>query len=94
VTIGDLAYQNKYPYTSGLYQTTGGGGKIVGTTPLTDSAHVAGFWIVNDAAIAPDSGLRNIGLYNYPGGGKSIKLLPNCKGKSCRPYDAAISVAK
>jgi hypothetical protein len=94
VVVGDQSYHNKYPYTSGIYQTTGAGGKIVGTTPLTGSSDVAGFWIEGSTVIAPDIGLENVSLYKYPAGGKSTKLLPGCKGTSCQPYDAAISLAK
>jgi len=94
VVVGDQSYQNKYRYTSGIYQTTGAGGKIVGTTPLTGSSDVAGFWIAGKTIIAPDIGLENIGLYKYPAGGKATKTLPGCKGQLCQPYDAAISLAK
>jgi hypothetical protein len=94
VAVGDQSYQNKYPYTSGIYETTGAGGKIVGTTPLTGSLDVAGFWIEGNTVIAPDISLENISTYKYPAGGKSTKLLPGCSGASCIPYDAAISVAK
>jgi hypothetical protein len=94
VAVGDQSYQNKYPYTSGIYKTTGTGGKIVGTTPLTGSSDVAGFWIEGTTVIAPDIGLENISSYKYPAGGKSTKVLPGCSGNSCLPYDAAISVAK
>jgi hypothetical protein len=94
VAIGDQSYQNKYPYTSGIYQTTGSGGKIVGTTPLTGSLDVAGFWLEGNTVIAPDIFLENISTYKYPAGGKPVKLLPGCTGRTCQPYDAAISRAK
>ncbi len=94
VIVGDQSFQNKYPYTSGIYQTTGGGGKIVGTTPLTGSSDVAGFWIEGSTVIAPDLGLADISLYKYPAGGKATMVLPGCKGGACQPYDAAISLAK
>lgn len=94
VVVGDQSYQNKYPYTSGIYQTTGAGGKIVGTTPLTGSSDVAGFWIAGNTVIAPDIGREDIRLYKYPAGGKPTKTLPGCKGQLCQPYDAAISLAK
>jgi hypothetical protein len=93
VVVGDQTYQNKYPYTSGIYQTTGAGGKIVGTTALTGSSDVAGFWLEGSTVIAPDLGLLDVNLYKYPAGGKSTMILPGCSGRSCQPYDAAISVA-
>ena len=94
VAVGDQSYQNKYPYTSGIYQTTGSGGKIVGTTPLTGSSDVSGFWIAGTTVIAPDIGLADIRLYKYPGGGKPTKVLPGCnRSMACAPYDAAISLA-
>jgi hypothetical protein len=94
VAVGDQSYQNKYPTTSGIYQTTGSGGKIVSTTPLTGSLDVAGFWIAGKSVIAPDIFLENINTYKYPAGGKPAKQLPGCTGRSCQPYDAAISSAK
>ena len=93
VVVGDQTYQNKYPYTTGIYQTTGAGGKIVGTTALTGSSDVAGFWIEGSTVIAPDIGLLDISLYKYPAGGKATKILPGCSGGRCQPFDAAISVA-
>ena len=38
VVVGDQSYQNKYPSTSGISQTTGDGGKIAVTTPVTGSS--------------------------------------------------------
>ncbi len=88
VAVGDQSYLNKYPYTSGVYETTGAGGKIVGSTPFTGSSDVAGFAIEGHTVIAPDIGLENISSYKYPAGGKPVKLLPGCKGTSCQAYDA------
>ena len=94
VVVGDQSYQNKYPETSGIYQTTGAGAKIVGTTPLTGSSDVAGFWIARENRHRTRLGLEDISLYKYPAGGKPTKILPGCKGQLCNPYDAAISLAK
>lgn len=94
VVVGDQSYKNKYPYTSGAYETTGAAGKIVGSTPFTGSLDVAGFAIEGNTVIAPDISLENISTYKYPAGGKPVKVLPGCKGTSCQPYDAAISRAQ
>jgi hypothetical protein len=95
VTVGDQTYQNKSPETSGIYQTTGSGGKIVGTTPLKGSSDVVGFWIQGNTVIAPDIGLLDVRFYRYPAGGKSTKVLPHCEGTpGCDAYGAAVSLAK
>jgi hypothetical protein len=96
LAVGDQDAGTKisgYTY-SAVYETTGAGGKIVGTTPLGDSLDVAGFWIAGDTLIAPNapelasqSG-GNVYFYKYPSGGKPTKNLK--KGFS-NPLGLALS---
>lgn len=96
LAVGDQDAGNTisgYTY-SAIYETTGAGGKIVGSTPLDDSLDVAGFWIAGDTVIAPNAPELasqtggNVYFYKYPGGGKPINNLK--KGFS-NPLGAAIS---
>jgi hypothetical protein len=89
--IGDQEYKGEF--TSGIYQTTGAGGKIVGSIPLTGSGEILGYWIEGNTIIGPDyenSGVNNVYFYKYPAGGKPIKTLKGFEA----PAFAAISVAQ
>ena len=69
--------------------------RSLGTTPLTGSGDVVGFWIEGNTVIGPDIGLLDVRFYKYPAGGKHTKVLPHCEGSpNCVPYGAAISLAK
>jgi hypothetical protein len=50
-----------------IYQTTGR--KIVGSTPLTGSSDVVGYFIDGGTVIAPDAGNASVEFYDYPAGG-------------------------
>ena len=82
-----------YTY-SAIYETTGAGGKIIGSTPLDESLDVAGFWIAGNTVVAPNAPELasqtggNVYFYKYPGGGKPTKNLK--KGFS-DPLGAALS---
>jgi hypothetical protein len=93
VAVGDQQY-NGILDTSGIYQTTGAGGKIVGTTPLDESGDIVDLWIYKNTVIAPgfQDGLENdVLFYKYPEGGKPTAIL---KGYGIsQPIGAAISAA-
>jgi hypothetical protein len=90
--IGDQEAGSEHD-TSVIYQTTGAGGKIVGSTPLTGSGDILGYWIEGNTVIGPDFGninANNVYFYKYPAGGKPIKTLKGFDG----PAFAAVSVAQ
>jgi hypothetical protein len=79
VAVGDQEYQGQD--ASEIYQTTGSGGKIVGTTVLGSAEDVAGFCIwKGKVAIAPDAGLNDVFFYKYPAGGAPTKTLTGFDG--------------
>jgi len=97
VAVGDQEYQrvgSPPEYDSAIYQTTGAGGKIVGTTVLTGSHDVSQFWIEGKTVIGGDTSPYYYKtpddevFYKYPAGGKPTKTLK--KGFD-RPYGVAIS---
>ncbi len=90
--VGDQEYQNQYPHTSAIYQTTGAGGKIVGVTRLKSSIDVIGFRIDGTTVIGPEGGTNLVPFYKYPAGGSPIKTLKNKAFNG--PFVAAISLAK
>jgi hypothetical protein len=85
VAVGDQEYGNSA--TSAIYQTTGAGGTIVGTTPLTGSIDVVGFSIQKSTAIGPDAAQAEVGFWNYPAGGSPTKTITGFSA----PYGTAIS---
>ncbi len=85
VAVGDQEYGNTA--ASAIYQTTGAGGTIVGTTPLTGAVDVVGFSIQKGAAIGPDATLADVGLYKYPAGGSPTNTLTGFTA----PYGSAVS---
>lgn len=96
LAVGDQDAGNTisgYTY-SAIYETTGAGGKIIGSTPLDESLDVAGFWIAGNTVVAPNAPELasqtggNVYFYKYPGGGKPTKNLK--KGFS-DPLGAALS---
>ncbi|MGC1379512.1 MAG: hypothetical protein WA814_00660 [Candidatus Baltobacteraceae bacterium] len=97
VAVGDQEYQlvgSPREYDSAIYQTTGAGGKIVGTTVLAGSHDVVGFWIAGNVVIGGDrspygySVPDDVEFYKYPAGGKPTKTLN--KGFD-QPFGVAIS---
>jgi|HubBroStandDraft_6_1064221.scaffolds.fasta_scaffold34783_6 hypothetical protein len=50
-----------------IYQTRGA--KIVGSTPLTSSSDVVGYFIDGGTVVCPDAGNASVEFYNYPAGG-------------------------
>ncbi|HEX3368702.1 MAG TPA: hypothetical protein VHS56_03925, partial [Candidatus Cybelea sp.] len=88
VDVGDQLYQNKV--ASAVYQTTGAGGKVVGTTVLDVAQDVVGYWVGSGSLIGPDANRNDVFLYQYPAGGYPALSLGNLD----RPYGAAVSVAR
>jgi hypothetical protein len=94
VAIADQNYMGAYyyPYASGIYQTTGASGKIVGTTPLSGTGDVVGLWIDGKSVVGPvytGTNQDKVLFWNYPAGGKPTKILtPTDLGS---PLGAAIS---
>jgi hypothetical protein len=98
VAVGDQEYQlvgSPPEYDSAIYQTTGAGGKIVGTTVFGGSHDVVGFRIEGKTVIGGDRspyGYKtpdDVAFYKYPAGGKPTKTLK--KGFD-QPYGVAISL--
>lgn len=87
VDVGDQLYQNQV--ASAIYQTTGAGGQIVGTTLMSGAQDVVGYWLGSGSVIGPDANLNDVSLYQYPAGGDPTLALGNLD----RPYGAAVSVA-
>ncbi|MFY9709110.1 MAG: hypothetical protein WBD57_07540 [Candidatus Cybelea sp.] len=88
VDIGDQRYQNQV--ASAIYQTTGAGGKIVGTTVMNGAQDVVGYWLGAGTVIAPDANLNDVSLYQYPAGGDPALSIGNLD----QPYGAAVSVGR
>lgn len=87
VVVGDQMYEDQAE--SAAYQTTGAGGKIVGTTVFSGAEDVVGYYIKGDASIVgPDANLDVVGLYRYPSGGEPTAKLEHLFK---HPYGAAIS---
>jgi hypothetical protein len=95
VTVADQQYGGHYSGHTGIYQTTGAGGKIVSSTPLTDSGDIVDLWIYDNTVIGPvyDGYSENeVLFYKYPAGGKPTKTL---KGYGFyEPIGAAVSAAQ
>ena len=66
ITIGDRD-------NAVIYQTVGAG--IVGSTPLTGSSDIVGYFIDGASVICPDAGNASVEAYNYPVGGTPIGTL-------------------
>ena len=54
-----------------IYQTSGS--KIIGTTHLTGSSDVVGFFIKGKTVIGPDAGNGSVEFFHYPAGGSPYK---------------------
>ncbi|MBV9718710.1 MAG: hypothetical protein JOZ77_05295 [Candidatus Eremiobacteraeota bacterium] len=78
ITIGDQ-------FNAVIYQTQGA--HIVGSTPLTGSSDVVGYFIDGGVVICPDSGNSSVEFYNYPAGGMATGRLTGFS----RPVGAVIS---
>lgn len=95
VTVADQQYGARYSGTTGIYQTTGSGGKIVGSTPLKGSGDIVDLWLYDNTVIGPDFegvSANDVLFYKYPAGGNPTKTL---QGHGLyEPIGAAISVAK
>jgi hypothetical protein len=94
VTVADQQC-GAYPYPTCIYQTTGAGGKIVGSTPFNGSGDIVHFWIDGNTVIGPIwagiSGYNTVPFWKYPAGGKPAKTLKNGFDD---PIGAAVSVAQ
>ncbi|MGC1379940.1 MAG: hypothetical protein WA814_02810 [Candidatus Baltobacteraceae bacterium] len=95
VSVADQEYGARYSGTTGIYQTTGAGGKIVSTTPLKGSGDLVDLWLYDKIIIGPDyqDGPENeVLFYKYPAGGNPTGRI---KGHGLyEPIGAAISVAQ
>lgn len=69
-----------------IYQTNGDGGKVKGSTTLSDSSYVNQFWIAGNAVVAPSQDAGNAGIYAYPTGGGPSKTI-----SVEEPFGAAVS---
>jgi len=71
ITIGDQD-------NAVIYQTDGA--NIVGSTPLTGSSDVVGYFIEGNSVICPDNGNASVESYNYPAGGTPVSTLTGFDG--------------
>jgi hypothetical protein len=78
ITIGDQD-------NAVIYQTKGA--RIIGSTPLTGSSDVVGYFIDGATVICPDSGNGTVEFYKYPAGGTAIGSISGFD----RPVAAAVS---
>jgi hypothetical protein len=96
LAVGDQKYGSGYPQATGIYRTTGAGGKVVSVTPLTGSSDIVDLWIDGDTVIAPDFqgiGQNNVFFYKYPAGGNASSKTITNEGFN-GTYGAALSAAK
>jgi hypothetical protein len=70
-----------------IYQTTGAGGKIVGSTTLTGSDGVFQFFIDRNTVVGPDVFAANANFWSYPAGGAATKTLTGFAD----PFGSAVS---
>jgi hypothetical protein len=88
IVVGDQRYQNSE--ASAIYQTTGAGGQVVGTTVFTGARDVVGYWIEATSVIGPDVKLNVVGLYRYPAGGRATVRVHQLD----HPYGATVSYVR
>jgi hypothetical protein len=88
VAVGDQTYGRKLG-ASGIFRTTGAGGKIVGVTTLTGYGDVVEFWIQGGTLVAPNYSARLALLYKYPAGGYPKKTITGLR----EPFGAVVSLA-
>jgi hypothetical protein len=78
ITIGDQD-------NAVIYQTEGS--QIVGSTPLTGSSDVVGYFIDGGTVICSDAGNASVEFYNYPAGGSPTGELTGFR----EPFGAVVS---
>ena len=81
VTVGDAKNGN-------IYQTNGAGGKVEGTTSLSDSDGIFQYFIGGKRVVGPNAYSGNASIWKYPKGGNPTKTLDFSD-----PFGAAISKA-
>ncbi|MGC9991617.1 MAG: hypothetical protein ABSD52_04335 [Candidatus Cybelea sp.] len=82
VTVGDAKNGN-------IYQTNGAGGKVEGTTSLTDSDGIFQYFIAGKRVVGPNAYSNSAGIWKYPKGGNPTMTLSSVSD----PFGAAISKA-
>ncbi len=82
VTVGDAKNGN-------IYQTNGAGGKVEGTTSLSDSDGIFQYFIAGKRVVGPNVYSANAGIWKYPKGGNPSKTLTGFS----YPFGAALSTA-
>jgi hypothetical protein len=81
VTVGDAKNGN-------IYQTNGAGGKVEGTTSLSDSDGIFQYFIAGKRVVGPNAYSNSAGIWKYPKGGNPTTTLSGSD-----PFGAAISKA-
>lgn len=94
-TPGGVQWDGKYVAVGDakggeIYQTDGAGGKVEGTTTLTDSNGVFQFWIDGKRVVGANDYSANAMYWKYPAGGDPTKTLSNFD----YPFGVTISPAK
>jgi hypothetical protein len=82
VTVGDAK-------SGDIYQTDGAGGKIEGTTSLSDSDGIFQYFIGGKKVVGPNAYSANAGIWKYPKGGNPTMTITGITD----PFGAAISKA-
>ncbi|MGA8796595.1 MAG: hypothetical protein WB526_05950 [Candidatus Cybelea sp.] len=82
VTVGDAK-------SGAIYQTNGAGGKVEGTTSLSDSDGIFQYFIGGKKVIGPNAYSANAGIWKYPAGGSPTMTITGISD----PFGAAISKA-
>ncbi|MFY9738732.1 MAG: hypothetical protein WAK11_06720 [Candidatus Cybelea sp.] len=82
VTVGDAK-------SGDIYQTNGAGGKVEGTTTLSDSDGVFQYFIDGKNVIGSNAYSANAGIWKYPKGGSPTMTISGISD----PFGAAISKA-
>jgi hypothetical protein len=83
IAIGDAGISPAKIYRFAIRGSTA---KEVGATTLDGTHSVRQSWIAGSTVVGPDFA-KNVGFWNYPGGGSATKLLKRVHG-----YGAALSV--
>ncbi len=81
LTVGDAKNGN-------IYQTNGAGGKVEGTTSLSDSDGIFQYAIAGKRVVGPNAYSNSAGIWKYPKGGNPTMTLSGSD-----PFGAAISKA-
>jgi len=70
IAVGDQSTNTIYQFA-----ISGKRGTLAGSTALGGASVVFQFWIDGSRVVGPDSGLSDVGIWRYPGGGSALKTI-------------------